>query len=40
MGTLEVGKDGDLLIFDGPPFEATSRLRAVVVGGTVVSEEE
>jgi len=40
VGSLEVGKDGDLLVFDGPPFEPTSRLRAVVVGGRVVPAEE
>lgn len=40
VGSLEAGKDGDLLVFDGPPFEATSRLRAVVVGGRVIEEEE
>jgi imidazolonepropionase-like amidohydrolase len=40
VGSLEVGKDGDLLVFDGPPFEPTSRLQAVVVGGRVVPAEE
>ncbi len=28
------------LVFDGPPFEATSRLRKVVVGGRVVEMDE
>jgi hypothetical protein len=39
VGSLEIGKDGDLLVWDGPPFEATSRLRAVVIGGRQVPEE-
>jgi imidazolonepropionase-like amidohydrolase len=33
VGSLEVGKDGDLLIFNGPPLEATSRLETVIVRG-------
>jgi len=40
VGSLEVGKDGDLLVFDGDPFAATSRLRAVVVGGRILEEVE
>ncbi len=40
VGSLEPSKDGDLLIWSGPPFEATSRLEAVVIGGRVVSDEE
>ena len=39
VGSLEVGKDGDVLIWDGPPFELTTRLREVVVGGRLVEEE-
>ncbi len=38
VGSLEVGKDGDLVVWDGPPFEATSRVVAVVVNGRVVGE--
>lgn len=40
IGSLEVGKDGDLLVWSGPPFEATSRLEAVVIGGRVVPRHE
>jgi imidazolonepropionase-like amidohydrolase len=36
VGSLEVGKDGDLVVWDGPPFEAPSRVVAVVVNGRVV----
>lgn len=38
IGSLEVGKDADLVLFDGDPLEYTARTCAVVIGGTVVSE--
>lgn len=38
VGSIEVGKDGDLVLFDGDPFEYTSRVVAVVIEGEVVSE--
>jgi imidazolonepropionase-like amidohydrolase len=40
VGSLEVGKDGDVLVWSGPPFELTSRLEAVLVGGRVIDEED
>lgn len=36
VGSLEVGKDGDLVVWTGPPLEATSRVVAVVVNGRLV----
>ena len=36
VGALVVGLDGDCVVWDGPPFEATSRVTAVVVRGRVV----
>lgn len=39
VGSLEVGKDGDVVIFDGDPFEYASRVCGVVIEGEVVSEE-
>ena len=39
VGSLEAGKDGDLALFDGDPFEFTSHVIAVVIDGRVVSEE-
>ncbi len=39
VGSLEVGKDADLALFDGDPFEYTSHVIAVVIDGKVVSEE-
>lgn len=35
VGSLEPGKDADLALFDGDPFEYTSRATATVVGGEV-----
>lgn len=39
VGTLEVGKDGDLALFDGDPFEYTTHCTGVVIEGEVVSEK-
>lgn len=39
VGSLEVGKDGDLALFDGDPLETTSHCVGVVVDGNVVSEQ-
>lgn len=38
VGSLEVGKDGDLALFDGDPFEYTTHCTGVIIEGTVVSE--
>lgn len=38
LGSIEVGKDGDLALFDGDPFEYTSHVVAVVIDGSVVNE--
>lgn len=38
VGSLEVGKDGDLVLFDGDPFEFTSRVCGVLIQGEIVSE--
>jgi imidazolonepropionase-like amidohydrolase len=39
VGSLEAGKDGDVALYDGDPFEYTSHCTGVVVSGKVVSEE-
>jgi imidazolonepropionase-like amidohydrolase len=39
LGSLEPGKDGDLALFDGDPFEYTSHVCAVVIEGVVVEEK-
>ncbi len=33
LGTLEAGKDADLVVLSGPPFEASSRVLAVMIDG-------
>lgn len=38
VGSLERGKDGDLALFDGDPFEYTTHVCATVIEGEVVSE--
>ncbi len=38
LGSLEVGKDGDLALYDGDPFEYTSHCIGTVIDGVVVSE--
>ncbi|MFQ5464267.1 MAG: amidohydrolase family protein [Phycisphaerae bacterium] len=37
VGSLEVGKDGDVALFDGDPFEYTTHCIAVIGEGVVVS---
>lgn len=39
VGSIEVGKDGDLALYDGDPFEYASHCVGVVIEGEVVSEE-
>ena len=38
VGSLEVGKDGDLALYDGDPFEYTTHCTGVVIDGVVVSD--
>ena len=38
VGSLETGKDADLALFDGDPFEYTSHVIGVLINGQVVSE--
>ncbi len=40
VGSIEVGKDGDLVIFDGHPFDAGSRLTRVFVSGREVPQDD
>jgi imidazolonepropionase-like amidohydrolase len=39
VGSLEKGKDGDVALFDGDPFEYTTHVTGVVIEGVVVSEK-
>ena len=40
MGSLEVGKHGDVALFDGDPFEYTTHCVGTVIEGRIVSEGE
>lgn len=40
VGSLEAGKDADLALFDGDPFEYTTHVTHVLINGRVVSEEK
>ncbi len=39
IGSLERGKDADVVLFDGDPFEYTSHVIGVIIDGKVVSQE-
>jgi len=39
VGTLEVGKDADLALYDGDPFEYTSHCIGVIINGQIVAQE-
>ena len=38
MGSIERGRDADLVLFTGDPFAMTSRVKIVIIGGAVVYE--
>ncbi len=38
VGSIEIGKDGDLALYDGDPFEYTSHCIGTIIDGQVVSE--
>jgi len=40
LGTLAVGKDADLVLLSGPPFELSTRVLAVMIDGQWVYQEE
>lgn len=39
VGSLEAGKDADLALYDGDPFEYTTHCTGTIINGKVVSEE-
>jgi imidazolonepropionase-like amidohydrolase len=38
LGSLDVGKDGDLALYDGDPFEYTTHCVGTVIEGVLVFE--
>ena len=38
VGSLEVGKDADIVITDGNPFEIATNVEKVIIDGNVVVE--
>lgn len=38
VGSIEVGKDGDLALYDGDPFEFTSHCVGTIIEGRIVSD--
>jgi imidazolonepropionase-like amidohydrolase len=40
LGTVEAGKDADLLVLDGPPLESTTNVRFTISSGRVVVTPE
>jgi imidazolonepropionase-like amidohydrolase len=40
VGSLEAGKDADVVLYDGDPFEYTSHVTAVVVNGKLSYQRE
>lgn len=39
VGSLQVGKDGDIVLFDGDPFEYSSHVIGTVIDGQVLSRQ-
>lgn len=40
VGSLEQGKDADLVMFDGDPFEYTTHVTGVIINGELVSDKK
>jgi imidazolonepropionase-like amidohydrolase len=40
VGVLAVGRDADLVVLSGPPFESSTRVLAVMIDGQWVHQEE
>jgi imidazolonepropionase-like amidohydrolase len=40
VGSIAVGKDGDLALYDGDPFEYATHCVGTIIDGQLVSERE
>ena len=40
LGSIERGRDADLVLFSGDPFTMTSRIRFVIIDGRIVHESK
>jgi imidazolonepropionase-like amidohydrolase len=40
IGSVEAGKDADLIVLDGPPLETTTNVRYTISSGRVVVTPE
>lgn len=40
VGSLEVGKDADIVLFDGHPFEFKSKVMTTIIDGKIIFERE
>ena len=38
VGSIEIGKDADIVIFDGHPFNSTFKTGAVLIDGQIVHQ--
>ncbi len=38
VGSIEVGKDADIIICDGSPFEISTKIEKVIIDGKIVAE--
>jgi imidazolonepropionase-like amidohydrolase len=38
VGSIQVGMDGDLALYDGDPFEYTTRCIGTIINGQIVSD--
>jgi imidazolonepropionase-like amidohydrolase len=39
VGSVEIGREADLVLFDGEPFAAATKVKSVICGGDLVVEE-
>jgi imidazolonepropionase-like amidohydrolase len=40
VGSIETGKDADLVLYDGDPFEYTTHVCKVIIDGQIATDNE